>query len=262
MAATLSRVVLGGAWSRSALALRPSRPRPGGPRPRRALSGDAPGAAPPPGPPPPADAHEAEAHGALCDLGHRPAVVEAVLAALRDSRVSGAALLTMVRGLIGRPEVGHDGGLGALVASIEQQLARQEGRAQVRFTALTPRARGWDVPSGDPSRLELQAFEGMTIADVATHGDGPGALVLSELLECACSGVMACSTCHVVIAPEWFQRVGEPEEAERDMLDLAHEPTDTSRLGCQVVLRPELDGLTFRVPSGANNMMDDIPFPD
>ncbi|KAG8458187.1 hypothetical protein KFE25_011718 [Diacronema lutheri] len=219
----------------------------------------------PPAPPQlPADKHEAKAYVLLVALGHRGAVVDAVLAALRDSRLSGEALLGAVRGLIGRPEVGHDGGLDALVASVEQQLAAEEGRARVRFRVLTPRARGWDVDERDPSRFEVEAFEGMSIADVARHGAGagPGARVLSELLECACSGVMACSTCHVVVAPEWFARVGEPDEDERDMLDLAFEPTSTSRLGCQVVLRAELDGLVLRVPRGANNMMDNIPFPD
>ncbi|KAJ1637496.1 2Fe-2S ferredoxin-type domain-containing protein [Pavlovales sp. CCMP2436] len=110
--------------------------------------------------------------------------------------------------------------------------------------------------------IEAEAFEGMSLADVATHGTGAGASVLAEMLECACSGVMACSTCHVVIDPEWFARVGKPDEDELDMLDLAFEPTDTSRLGCQVTLRPELDGLRVRIPRGAHNMMDDIPFPD
>ena len=80
------------------------------------------------------------------------------------------------------------------------------------------------------------------------------------MLECACSGVMACSTCHVYIAPGWFERVGPPGEDEQDMLDLAHEPRDTSRLGCQLVLRPDLEGLVVEVPRGANNLFDHIPF--
>ena len=60
----------------------------------------------------------------------------------------------------------------------------------------------------------------------------------------------------------WFQAVGEPSEAELDMIDLAHDPAETSRLGCQLVLSAELDGLEVKIPGRANNLMDHIPFPD
>ena len=59
-----------------------------------------------------------------------------------------------------------------------------------------------------------------------------------------------------------FHAVGEPEDAEQDMLDLAYSPRETSRLGCQVVLRADLDGMLIKLPKGANNMMDNIPFED
>ena len=81
---------------------------------------------------------------------------------------------------------------------------------------------------------------------------------MAEYIECACSGIAACSTCHVYVHPDWFERVGEPSEAELDMIDLAHEPSETSRLGCQLVLRPELDGMVLSMPDGANNIFDDI----
>jgi ferredoxin len=100
------------------------------------------------------------------------------------------------------------------------------------------------------------------LTDVAKFGEGEGAEVLSELIECACSGIMACSTCHVVVAKEWFEKVGEPCEAELDMLDLAYNQKDTSRLGCQIVLKPEIHNAVFKIPRGANNMMDFIPFED
>jgi 2Fe-2S ferredoxin len=86
--------------------------------------------------------------------------------------------------------------------------------------------------------------------------------MLRDHLECACSGVMACSTCHVYVAPAWWDRVGAPCEAELDMLDLAHEPSDYSRLGCQLVFSRALDGLELSLPSDSNNLMDDIPFED
>ena len=87
---------------------------------------------------------------------------------------------------------------------------------------------------------------------------GVGEVSLSSL-ECACAGVMACSTCHVVVDPIWYEAVGAADEDEEDMLDLAHDPRRTSRLGCQVKLTPALDGMVVWVPHGANNMMDDIP---
>ena len=73
---------------------------------------------------------------------------------------------------------------------------------------------------------------------------------------------MACSTCHVVIDEKWFDKVGAPCEAEQDMLDLAYSPRETSRLGCQIVLDKTLDGLVVKIPKGANNLMDFVPFQD
>lgn len=61
---------------------------------------------------------------------------------------------------------------------------------------------------------------------------------------------------------KWFEAVGDPSEAELDMIDLAFDPVDTSRLGCQLVLSPELDGLEVKIPGRSNNLMDHIPFPD
>jgi len=68
-------------------------------------------------------------------------------------------------------------------------------------------------------------------------------------LEGACDATLACSTCHVIIDQENFDKLDEPEDEELDMLDLAFGLEDTSRLGCQVVLRPELEGMVFRIPS-------------
>ena len=69
------------------------------------------------------------------------------------------------------------------------------------------------------------------------YGDGQGSDLLSEYLECACSGVMACSTCHVYVESEETRCVlGDPSEDEEDMLDLAFERKDAlSRLGCQII---------------------------
>lgn len=74
------------------------------------------------------------------------------------------------------------------------------------------------------------------------------------MLEGACEGSLACSTCHVIVAPEWFDKLEEPTEEEEDMLDLAFGLTHTSRLGCQIILNDDLDGLTVTVPSETRNI--------
>ena len=67
-------------------------------------------------------------------------------------------------------------------------------------------------------------------------------------LEGTCEGQMACSTCHVIVAAEWFERLDEASEEEEDMLDFAAGARRTSRLSCQIDLTPDLDGLTVSVP--------------
>ncbi len=92
--------------------------------------------------------------------------------------------------------------------------------------------------------------------------DAPIGLSLLEIahmhnidVEGACEGSLACSTCHVIIEPSWFAKLEEPDEDEEDMLDLAFGLTRTSRLGCQIIMTKELDGLKVRLPKGVNNMM-------
>ena len=73
-------------------------------------------------------------------------------------------------------------------------------------------------------------------------------------LEGTCEGQMACSTCHVIVAADWFARLVPAAEDEEDMLDLAAGVRRTSRLACQIVLAPEMDGLAVTVPSEAHDM--------
>ena len=93
-----------------------------------------------------------------------------------------------------------------------------------------------------------------TASDVA-GAEGDSLLKLSQAdgqpLEGTCEGQMACSTCHVIVDPADFHRLSAASEEEEDMLDLAHAATRTSRLACQIVLTPELDGLTVRIPPAA-----------
>ncbi len=74
-------------------------------------------------------------------------------------------------------------------------------------------------------------------------------------IEGACEGSMACSTCHVIIDKGWFRKLDEVSEDEEDMLDLAFGLTRTSRLGCQIVITEELDGLVVSLPKETRNML-------
>lgn len=76
-------------------------------------------------------------------------------------------------------------------------------------------------------------------------------------LEGACEGSLACSTCHVVLPDEVYDILEEPSEDEEDMLDLAFRLTETSRLGCQVIVTPDMEGTVVRLPAATRNMYVD-----
>lgn len=73
-------------------------------------------------------------------------------------------------------------------------------------------------------------------------------------LEGTCEGQMACSTCHVIVAADWFDRLPPASEEEEDMLDFAAGARRTSRLSCQIELTPDLDGLSVSVPVESNDL--------
>lgn len=100
-------------------------------------------------------------------------------------------------------------------------------------------------PQGN--RREIEAEEGMSLLEIA-HANGID-------IEGACEGVMACSTCHVIVDPEWFPKLRPSSEDESDMLDLAYGLTRTSRLGCQIRLTADLDGLVVTLPAETHNML-------
>ena len=95
----------------------------------------------------------------------------------------------------------------------------------------------------------IEGNEGDSILDLAHEHDID--------LEGACEGSVACSTCHVILPPEYYDLLPEPEDDENDMLDMAFGLTDTSRLGCQVLLKRELDGITCTLPAATRNMYVD-----
>ena len=93
---------------------------------------------------------------------------------------------------------------------------------------------------------EVEAQAGDRLLEVA-QADG-------QPLEGTCEGQMACSTCHVIVAPEDFDRLPTASVEEDDLLDLATHVTRTSRLACQIRLEDALGTLTVRIPSEARNM--------
>ncbi|XP_016462313.1 uncharacterized protein LOC107785503 [Nicotiana tabacum] len=77
-------------------------------------------------------------------------------------------------------------------------------------------------------------------------------------LEGACEGSLACSTCHVIVMDvDYYNKLEDPTDEENDMLDLAFGLTETSRLGCQVIAKPELDGLRLALPAATRNFAVD-----
>jgi ferredoxin len=99
---------------------------------------------------------------------------------------------------------------------------------------------------GTPDK-EVTAEAGQRLLDVAWAARQP--------LEGACEGVMACSTCHVIVAAQDFDRLPPASEEEEDLLDLAAHAVRTSRLACQILITAELDSLTVQVPPSATNWM-------
>ncbi|HEX4848363.1 MAG TPA: 2Fe-2S iron-sulfur cluster-binding protein [Novosphingobium sp.] len=99
-------------------------------------------------------------------------------------------------------------------------------------------------PNGDRTKAEGAA--GLRLLEVGQNAGMP--------LEGTCEGQMACSTCHVIVARDWFDRLVPASEDEEDMLDLAAGVTRTSRLACQIELTAELDGLEVRIPGESHDM--------
>jgi 2Fe-2S ferredoxin len=99
----------------------------------------------------------------------------------------------------------------------------------------------------DGTRREVDAPLGLSVLEIAHRHDVD--------IEGACEGSLACSTCHVIVDPEWYELLKEASEDEEDMLDLAFGLTATSRLGCQIVITEELDGLVVRLPKSTRNLL-------
>jgi 2Fe-2S ferredoxin len=99
----------------------------------------------------------------------------------------------------------------------------------------------------DGTRREVDAPLSLSVLEIA-HKHGVD-------IEGACEGSLACSTCHVIVDAGWFKKLESATEDEEDMLDLAFGLTQASRLGCQIVMTKELDGLVVKLPAATRNAM-------
>lgn len=105
--------------------------------------------------------------------------------------------------------------------------------------------------TSDNEVFDVEVPEGTTVLEAA-HSNGVP-------LEGSCEGSLACSTCHVILEEDYFNKTvklsedGEIHEDELDMLDMAFGLTETSRLGCQIMVTPELEGMKLRIPARTRN---------
>src|ERR1700736_6956293 len=99
----------------------------------------------------------------------------------------------------------------------------------------------------DGTCREVEAPLGLSVLEIAHRNDVD--------IEGACEGSLACSTCHVMVDPEWYELLKEASEDEENLLDLAFGLTATSRLGCQIIMTEGLDGPTVRLPVATRNML-------
>ena len=101
-------------------------------------------------------------------------------------------------------------------------------------------------PDGTLDR-EVEAKAGTRLLDIAWAAGQP--------LEGACEGVMACSTCHVIVDKSDFAKLPRASDEEEDLLDLAAHATRTSRLACQIILSEGMETLDVRIPAGSKNWL-------
>lgn len=100
---------------------------------------------------------------------------------------------------------------------------------------------------GNGDIKEVDAPNGISLLEVAHKNEIP--------LEGACEGSLACSTCHIIVEDQTrYNALPTAKEDEEDMLDLAFGLTHTSRLGCQIIVSDDIDGLVVRLPDATRNM--------
>lgn len=97
------------------------------------------------------------------------------------------------------------------------------------------------IEHGTEKEHTVELATGMSIMEGALKYAVPG-------LDGDCGGACACATCHVYVSDDWHEKAGPRDELEADMLDFAFDVSEKSRLGCQIRMTEELDGLVIIMP--------------
>lgn len=95
--------------------------------------------------------------------------------------------------------------------------------------------------SANAEPVTLDASEGDSLMETAKAANIDG-------IDADCGGSMVCGTCHVYVADEWIERLAPPSEMEQEILECVPVPNPKARLSCQIIISPNLDGLTVRLP--------------
>jgi ferredoxin, 2Fe-2S len=94
--------------------------------------------------------------------------------------------------------------------------------------------------TSDGTLVSADAKAGESVMRAAVAIGVPG-------IDADCGGACSCATCLVHVSPEWFERVGPPNEIEAEMMEFGHEPSEYSRLSCQIIMSETLDGVRLKV---------------
>ena len=97
--------------------------------------------------------------------------------------------------------------------------------------------------SFDGVRRSIETALGENLMRAATDNGVPG-------IDGDCGGQCACATCHVFVSAPWAERLPEMQTKEHDILEFTNERRESSRLACQIIMTPELDGIEVHMPEG------------
>lgn len=141
------------------------------------------------------------------------------------------------------------------------QKCGRTGKALLKFVARPQRMmlfrRSSSTQSEEPKKMSLTWIHKDGTETVTTGEVGLNLMEIAHRhgieLEGACEGACACSTCHIILEKQVYKSLPEPSENEEDMLDQAFGLTSTSRLGCQVKLENQHDGMRIKLPKATRN---------
>ena len=95
--------------------------------------------------------------------------------------------------------------------------------------------------TSDNQTHTVEVQNGLTVMEGAVQNDIPG-------IDADCGGGMACATCHVYVKEDWLNKLSKKEDGEEDMLYMAFEPKNNSRLSCQITVSDKIEGLIVHLP--------------